>query len=525
MNSKYIEVNQKPFIMISGEVHNSSSSSEAFMEPIWDKADALGLNTLALPVTWEMVEEEEGDFNFDIVDALIRQARAHRKKIIFLWFGAMKNAQCTYAPAWVKEDLTRFPRAEVERGKTKTILKNFYDMPYTALSVFSEKTKQADANAFRRLMKHIRIMDRTAHTVVCVQVENETGVMGAAREHSDIANRLFEGQVPQGLAQYLMEHRFDMAESTRKAVEAGADSGTWTEVFGDCAEEIFQAYYTASYVDAVAAAGKGEYPLPMFANAWLSQGQHPGEYPSGGPVHEMLEVWKFAAPHIDVLAPDIYVKNFLEICDEYTRSDNPLCVVETSTHSHLAPRLVYAIGHYHALCFGPFAFEDMGQPFDNLAARLFGVDTSDPLLAKPQDVETFAWYANTLGDMIPILAEHYDTEDLQAVIGEKPEENAMDFGTIRIRAITSVPGAFDRPDGCALAVRMEKDEFYVIAGGCILNFESTDSERPNLDFLKVEEGTFEYRQWQPGRRLNGDETASMMFDKPTLLRMKVMQYQ
>ena len=84
-----------PPILIAGEVHNSSSSSPKYMEPIWEKADRLNLNTLVLPVTWEMVEEKEGNYNFLLVDLLIHQARMHEKKIIFLWFGSFKNAQCS----------------------------------------------------------------------------------------------------------------------------------------------------------------------------------------------------------------------------------------------------------------------------------------------------------------------------------------------------------------------------------------------------------------------------------------------
>ncbi len=44
-------VDGRPFIMLAGEVHNSSSSSLQYMEPVWKKAEALGMNCLLLPVT------------------------------------------------------------------------------------------------------------------------------------------------------------------------------------------------------------------------------------------------------------------------------------------------------------------------------------------------------------------------------------------------------------------------------------------------------------------------------------------
>ena len=121
MNSKrtVLTADGKPFIAIAGEVHNSSSSSAEYMESVWKRAEELGLNTLLLPVTWELTEPVEGQFSFELVDTLIEQARSFQMKIIFLWFGTWKNAQCMYAPEWVKKDMKRFPRAQVERGKIK----------------------------------------------------------------------------------------------------------------------------------------------------------------------------------------------------------------------------------------------------------------------------------------------------------------------------------------------------------------------------------------------------------------------
>ena len=110
-------VDGMPFILLGGEVHNSSSSSLKYMEQVWEKAESLGMNCLLLSVAWELVEPEEGCFDFSLVQGLIEQARAHGMKIAFLWFGAWKNAQCYYAPAWVKTDPRRFRRAEIEKGK------------------------------------------------------------------------------------------------------------------------------------------------------------------------------------------------------------------------------------------------------------------------------------------------------------------------------------------------------------------------------------------------------------------------
>ena len=68
-------VDDAPYLIIGGELHNSSSSSLAYMEPIWDRLKALHLNTVLAVVAWELVEPEEGIFDFSLVDGLIEQAR------------------------------------------------------------------------------------------------------------------------------------------------------------------------------------------------------------------------------------------------------------------------------------------------------------------------------------------------------------------------------------------------------------------------------------------------------------------
>ena len=153
-------VEDKPFILLAGEVHNSDSSSPVYMEKIWDIAAELGMNALLLPVSWEMIEPEEGRFDFSVPQALIDQARERDMRIVFLWFGSWKNAECMYAPEWVKTDLKRFPRAQIEKGKNKagrTISPSIpVKMPYTTLSYLGEEPMKADARAFAALMGFLK---------------------------------------------------------------------------------------------------------------------------------------------------------------------------------------------------------------------------------------------------------------------------------------------------------------------------------------------------------------------------------
>ena len=553
-NQKVLLVDGKPFIMLAGEVHNSDSSSPAYMEQIWKIAEELGMNSLLLPVTWEMVEPVEGEFHFEVLDQLIDQAREYGMKIGILWFGSFKNAECMYAPEWVKRDLERFHRGQIVKGKNKAGRRVSptlpVTIPYTTISYLSENAMQADARAFGKMMQHVCEYDEAEGTVITVQVENETGLLGNAREVSDEADAAFAGEVPQEFASYMRSHTEYMEEDVRAAVEAGAEKGSWSEVFGAVAEEIFSAYHVASFVEYVAKAGKDAYDLPMAVNCWLDKAADtPGDYPSGGPVARVHEVWDYCAPSIDVYCPDIYVPYFNKVCDRFVKSGtNPLYIPEAATHSYAAPRMVYTVGHYHAMCYSPFGFDDIGKPFSAAQGYLFGMDVTDPALKTPQNFEEYAVLGKILREAMPLLAERYGTTDLQAVCAEREAEKKKSLGlpedmnpmermmaeaaaaTKMIFGDLGVSAGFGgmmrpRNDGALLVCRTKENEVYMIGEQCDIQLFSTDSEKTNLDILRLEEGTFENGVFVPGRRFNGDETAQLKLDKPGVLRLQWFTYE
>src|SRR5690349_3168808 len=159
-------VGGRPFLVLGGELHNSSSSSLEFMQPIWQRALDLNFNTVLAPVFWELIEPREGDFDFALVDGLIQAARDHGLRLVLLGFGSWKNGMSSYAPLWVKQDYRRFPRARLA-GATAEVL-----------STLAEANWRADARAFAALMRHIAEVDGRTGTVIMVQVENEVGVLG-----------------------------------------------------------------------------------------------------------------------------------------------------------------------------------------------------------------------------------------------------------------------------------------------------------------------------------------------------------
>ena len=519
---KLLYVKDRPFVMLCGEVHNSSASSTAYMEPIWKKLKSLHLNSVLLPVTWQMTESEEGQFDFSNIDGLILQARQYEMKIGLLWFGTWKNAQCSYAPAWVKLDKERFPRAETEKGKIFTQLPSLRNMPYATLSAFGTETVKADARAFAALMAHLRQFDGEENTVVMVQVENETGLLGSARERSDLADRYFEEAVPEGLSDYLLSHSDSLAEDIRKTLLENR-GGTWRTVFGAAAEEAFSALHTAKFVEAVASAGKEEYPLPMAVNCWLPQGGAPGEYPSGGPVARMMEVWKFAAPHIDIFAPDIYVPNFCDVCQEYVKLGNPLFIPEAAAHAAAGARELFAIGHHHAMCFSPFGIEDLGKRVDSSLGETVGMAADDPALQFSQDEKQYARLNELLGQILPLVTEGYGSSKVQAVCSESAGNAMMMFYPAGIKVLFALPGMITAKNGACLAVQTGNNEFLILGCGCFAIPISLDRENPYMEYLSIEEGAFENGKWKARRILNGDEEM-LLINEPQLLKIKVNFY-
>ena len=240
-------------------------------------------------------------------------------RIAWLWFGSWKNGLTNFAPAWVVANQDRFPRAQLAGGKTVEVL-----------STLSDANRDADAKAFAAFMRHIKEGDSPARTTIMVQLENEVGLIGDSRDRSALANEAFAKPVPKELTDYLQAHKDSLLPETLKVWgAAGAKtSGTWEQVFGAGkakADEVFMAWNYSRYIGKVAEAGKAEYPVPMYVNAWIVQPEDkgPGDYPSGGPQDHMHDIWRAGGPQIDMLSPDIYLPNFNELADRYSRKRQP----------------------------------------------------------------------------------------------------------------------------------------------------------------------------------------------------------
>jgi beta-galactosidase GanA len=491
-------VDGKPFVMLSGELHNSSSSNLEYMKPIWPKLVATGLNSVVTPLSWELVEPAEGKYDFTLVDGLIDQARQAHERIVFLWLASWKNGMSSYAPVWVKEDSHRFTRV-VEHGNEVEIL-----------SPLCQATREADERAFAALMRHIKEVDGSQHTVLMMQVENEVGVLGDSRDRSDAANKAFEGQVPAELTAYLKAHREDLHPDLRELWEAnGAKSaGTWTEVFGEGerADEIFMAWQYASYIQTVARSGKKEYDIPMYVNTWLgSENTPPGGYPSGGSQPRVVDVWKAAGPGVDFYSPDLYASNFEEWCQRYHRDGNPLYMPETRGSAAGAANVFYALGEDAGLGFSPFGIESEAGETDPLG-------------------ESY----KAIAAVTPQLLEHQAAGDVHGFLLDR-DRRSVDFTMNGYTLHVSLDSIFGNTSegGFGMIMADGKDAFLGVGKGFRVSFTPYPENGSRAGIGAVTEGKFEDGSWVAGRRLNGDENdqgQAWRFDSRAVHTEKISLY-
>lgn len=471
-------VDARPFLVIGGELHNSSSSNIEYMKPIWKRMVDLNFNTVLAPVSWELIEPEEGRFDFVVVDGLIQEARRHNLRLIFLWFASWKNGMSSYIPMWVKEDYRRFPRVKIQDGEAVEVL-----------STLAKESWQADAKAFAALMSHIREVDGDDHMVIMMQVQNEVGVLGDSRDRSEAANEVFANPVPKELMDYLQENKQDMVPEVRKRWASGGfkTSGTWEEVFGRGQEtdEIFMAWNYARYIDKVAAAGKAEYDIPMYVNVWLSGSQgKPGDWPSGGPLPHTMDIWLAGAPHIDLLAPDIYASNFQEWCQKYTQRGNPLFIPEMRRQAVGARNVFYAFGQHDARGTSPFAVDSIQHP-------------EDAPLSKSYEV---------LRQIAPLILEHQGKGEMVGFLLDKEHPKVTrELGGYELDITLDAVFSYKADLGYGLIIAVGLNEFIGIGSGFRVAFQPKTPGPALAGIGTVDEGVYRNGRWIPGWRLNGDE--------------------
>jgi Domain of unknown function (DUF5597) len=506
-------VDGAPYLMLGAQAHNSSAWPGT-LPKVWAAIDDLHANTLEIPVYWEQFEPEEGKFDPSIVDLMIKGAREHNVRLVFLWFGTWKNAAGHYIPLWAKSRSELFTHITGPHG--------LMDSP----SPLAGDCMKADMKAFAALMRHIKSVD-PIHTVIMMQVENEPGAGGTLRDFSPEAETMFAAPVP---AEFLK------ALGGRNG--AKSDLGNWREVFGENADEYFCAYCTAHYVGQVAAAGKAEYPLPMYVNVALRPpfgNPSPPSYESGGATDNVLDIWKAAAPAIDLLCPDIYMNDtagYLAVMDRYSRADNALFIPETRGVGAGSRMCFAALGH-QAIGWSPFGFDYTRATPESIAPVGMNYRMLEPIMREVAKL-------NFEGKVKAVQEEPWqgtvtlDFGAWKAIIRWASAGDGRDaVATATNNAVASPP------TGRALVAQISTNQFFVTATDGVVEFKAASGRQ--REFLCVEEAEPLERRtncsengkdysaasaFRVMRILNGDETDhSLPFSSaPETLRVTLGTY-
>ena len=497
-------VDGKPFFPFGSELLLQSGYSVRDESEIDEAFQALKLsrsNTGEFPVYWDEIEPEEGKFDFASVETLLSFARRYGVKLCLLWFGTWKNGTMDYAPSWLKTNPQRFKREKAPSGKDVWVL-----------SAHCPATLAADKKAFCALCKHLKAKDKTEHTVIGLQVENEPNITEIDRDHGAEAQAAFDSPVPAELISRMKTAgKGDVYDRWQKS--GGKESGAWPELFGAAAGHFMHTWGMATYINAVAKAGKEIYDLPMYINI-----------AGPGRDYDVLDIWKWFTPDIDMIGPDIYIgdsKEFDFVCQKYTRDDNPL----------FAPESWGGINMLHAIA----DYNTVGYFTQNIRRNSVYGD----VMVIPETVFKINMM-QCVSAAMPLILKYRGTGKIQAIMQPEKEEiqrldfdgytGIVEFGDWRPAYVPRNPP--DNSPGGGLVIQAGRHEFYIAGNNCRLHINA----KPPYDKIQppkvtarwphgigvgytisIEEGHFDaHAVFVADRRRNGDETYHGAWVEPNI---------
>jgi beta-galactosidase GanA len=509
-------VDGAPFVVLGGQSHNSSNYPLALPQ-VWAALHDAHANTLEIPVAWEQIEPVEGKFDFSYVDTLLAQARQNKMRLVLLWFGTWKNTNPQYTPEWVKFNNQRFPRMVDQNGK----------LSY-CLSPFGDETLKADRKAFVALMQHLKKVDEAYRTVIMVQVENEVGTYGLVRDYGPKAQAAFAQAVPQSVLAH------------QKSPVPGAASGSWSQVYGPYADQYFHTYAIASYIEQIAKAGRAVYDLPMYVNNALRDPVEPmapwrSNFASGGPTFDVIGIYRAAAPHIDIAAPDIYLPESVKVTatlDRFQRPDNPLMVPEMA----------------NAASYARYMYQILGR--GSLGVAPFGIDyfayTNFPLGSPKTDRSMVEPFAKVFAAFEPMMRQwaKWASEGRTYGVAEGDDRREQTVAMHNWKARVSFrewmmgdrggasnmpyPPDTESPNGGVSIAQIGDNEFIIVGQHARVRIDGdgANAGKPSM-FARVEQGRFDKDgHWIMERNWNGDQVDSGLNlpAEPVVLKVRLGTY-
>jgi beta-galactosidase GanA len=270
-------------------------------------------------------------------------------------------------------------------------------------------------------------------------------------------------------------------------------------VFGEdeWGQEVFQAWHYARFTEALVKAGKARYDLPMYVNAALNRtGRKPGEYPSGGPLPHLLDVWKAGAPSLDFLAPDIYFPNFAQLAARFNRADNPLFIPEANnaTNPQGPANAFFAFGELDTLGFSPFSIETLSDSPNALSRSYEVLRQLTPLILANRGKQRMAGFRTPINEDGSVL----DTPVKRTLGGIEFTVTFTDPWMPKDKQTIADHGG--------MMIWAGGEDYWFAGQGITITYKGADGGLPLVGLDVVEEGEFKDGIWIAGRRLNGDQT-------------------
>jgi hypothetical protein len=309
-------VDGEPFLALGIQIDFLNCATPEGFDYLFPHLKRMGINTLFFPLFWSRLEPEEGRYDFSVAAHVLRRCAEYGFRISFLWFGSNQGGGFNPAPAWVKEERSRFRRVRGEDGAEQEKL-----CPECAETLLAEK---------RALDSFLRWLAETdaRRLAILLQVENEP---------------CLEMNPQRGRPGALMDgwnFRCHCPHCEAKFAAEGGDE--WS----------FSARSLAAYFSALLKDQKAIHPLLAYTNFLLNP-QRPGED---------IDIYLRECPELDIVAVDYYGFGPADLAFAmrfFKRGRNPLFVAEHSSESvgDAGGNVFRAVCEFGAVAFDPWAVD------------------------------------------------------------------------------------------------------------------------------------------------------------------------